>query len=84
MTLEEKINDILEEARNDDYERTKYPWKIEYGEKSVSQVILEAVKESMPKCKPVHTYASENADEYRAYDNGFKDCLADILKILEQ
>lgn len=47
-----------------------------------ADAIIAVFRESLPEWKPAHTYASENADEYRAYDAGFKDCLDAILSRL--
>ena len=74
MTLREKINDILEEARKDDYEPIKYLWRTKYGSKSVSKVILECVKESMPEEE-----SEKNTAEY-----GWNRYRTEMLKIIEQ
>ena len=79
MTLREKINDILEEARKDDYEPIKYLWRTKYGSKSVSQVILDCVKESMPKKNPENVNFSDDSECI-----GWNAYRTEMLRILEQ
>ena len=76
MTLREKINDILAESRKDDYDRTKYLWRTKYGSKSVSQVILDCIKDSMPEELPknYHPFILEGYEMFRT----------EMLRILEQ
>ena len=47
------------------------------------QAIMEAIRESVPKPLRAHTYASENADLYRAFDRGFKACREEMLRRLK-
>lgn len=56
-------------------------WR-ELREKLVD-IALAAIKKRLPEHKPAHTYASENEDDYWAYDNGFKDCLKQFTAILD-
>ncbi len=36
--------------------------------------LCKVVVEAVPKWTPAHTYGSENAHDYRMWDNGFKQC----------
>lgn len=75
MSLREEIREILN--------LEEYPRLRGTPRDYVIDAILAAIKKRLPEWKPAHTYASENADEYHAYDNGFKDCLKQVTKLLE-
>lgn len=47
---------------------------------SIRSVIEEAFKMTEVKAERAHTYASENADIYRAYDNGQNTALAEVKR----
>ena len=42
------------------------------------------IEEAMPAIEKSHTYSSENAELYQAYDNGFNACRTQILENLEK
>ena len=76
-TLSEKVKEILADI------------EIDEGclginiTKKAHQAIMEAIRESVPKPLRAHTYASENADLYRAFDRGFKACREEMLRRLK-
>jgi len=67
------VREILErllEWRNVDGKTVLGDLTIDESESALRE-LMEGV---VPEWKPAHTYASENADIYMAYDGGFKDC----------
>lgn len=82
-TLSEKVKEILIDMSSKTFQSQNSP---EYRVKIIRethQSIMEVIRKEVPIGKRAHTYASENADVYRAYDGGFEDCRKEILRRLK-
>jgi len=51
-------------------------------DKKLAENVRAWIKGRLPKWERAHTYASENADIYLAYDNGYIRALSDVKKAL--
>lgn len=76
-SLREKIIEIIVEFGGSDGDRS-----VRLAEQ-MAYSIIQTVLDELPEWKPAHTYASENAGEYHAYDTGFKQCLTEIKSKLK-
>jgi len=53
---------------------------LQEAKREAQRELIEALEKAF---EPAHTYSSENADVYRAYDNGYKQALAHLRRLTE-
>ena len=87
MTLREKIQEEISDLIDE------FDTMLNFGGNKIDDVykfynkhinnILTLIKDSLPKVPKAHTYASENADDYIMWEEGYERAIQDMKEVLE-